>query len=46
MGNDKVLNLTTGMSRDTIKIDVPGLVVFRVYDKLLKESGKIKVEEK
>jgi len=46
MGNAKVLTLTTGMRRDTIKIDGPGLVVFRVYDKLLKESGKIKVEEK
>jgi hypothetical protein len=42
MGNAKVLTLTTSMRRDTIKIDGPGLIVFRVYDKLLRANGKIK----
>jgi hypothetical protein len=46
MGNAKVLTLTTSMRGDTIKIDGPGLVVFRVYDELLKINGKIKSKGK
>lgn len=40
MGNAKILTLTTGINREKIKIDGPGLVIFRVYDKLLLINGE------
>lgn len=42
IGNAKILAMRTVNRGDVIKIDGPGHIIFRIYDKLLRRDGKIK----